>query len=49
MNEIICPIDGRPCDPSCPDRYIDHPEGGCILTTVTDLTDVVIVVDEWRG
>lgn len=46
MNEIICPIDGRPCDPDCPDRYIDQPDGGCILTTVAELSDSVIIVEQ---
>lgn len=32
MKEIICPIDGRPCDPSCKSRYADLPEGGCFLS-----------------
>ena len=43
MNEIICPLDGRPCAPSCPDRYIDQPEGGCLLTTLAEISDAVIV------
>lgn len=46
MRGIICPIDGCPCDPSCPDRYIDHPDGGCILTTVAELSDSVIIVEQ---
>lgn len=28
----ICPIDGWPCEKNCPDRHIDDPRGGCILT-----------------
>lgn len=33
MKDIICPLDGKPCEKDCPDRYIDHPGGGCFLTT----------------
>lgn len=46
MNEIICPIDGRSCDPDCPDRYMDQPEGGCILTTALELGCKVFILDE---
>ena len=46
MNEIICPIDGRSCDPDCPDRYVDQPEGGCILTTASELGCKVFILDE---
>lgn len=28
MKQIICPIDGKPCEKSCPDRYTDRKEGG---------------------
>lgn len=34
MKQVICPIDKRPCDPACPDRYQDRP--GCILTTAQE-------------
>ena len=27
-----CPLDGKPCDPECPDHFKDHPERGCVLT-----------------
>lgn len=37
MEQLICPIDGQPCEPDCPDRYHDQPEGGCILTTAQEL------------
>lgn len=37
MKDIICPLDGKPCEKNCPDRYIDHPSGGCILTTAKEL------------
>lgn len=32
IRDRICPIDGLPCQKDCPDRYIDDPLGGCILT-----------------
>ena len=37
MKDIICPLDGKPCEKDCPDRYIDHPGGGCFLTTAQEL------------
>jgi hypothetical protein len=37
MREIICPIDGKPCEKDCPDRYTDRVEGGCILTTAQEV------------
>lgn len=37
MKKIICPIDNRPCEQNCPDRYIDRTEGGCILTTAQEM------------
>ena len=49
MNEFICPYDGRPCDPNFPDRYIDQPEGGCILTTAAELGCKVFILDEQEG
>ena len=30
MRQVICPLDGKPCEQDCPDRYIDQPEGGCM-------------------
>ena len=36
IRDCICPLDGRPCEKSCPDRYIDDPRGGCILTDVKE-------------
>ena len=36
MNDCICPLDGRPCEKDCPDRYHDRPEGGCFLTTAQE-------------
>ena len=37
MKQIICPIDGKPCEKNCPDRYTDRAEGGCILSTAQEL------------
>ena len=42
MKKIICPIDGKPCEKSCPDRYTDRKEGGCALTTVQELGATII-------
>ena len=39
---IICPLDGKPCETNCPDRYKDHPGGGCILTTAQELGAQII-------
>lgn len=44
MNDIICPLDGSPCAKDCPDRYVDNPEGGCVLTTMMKHADAVIIV-----
>ena len=46
MNEVICPVDGRPCDPECPDRFTDRPEGGCILTMAAEMGCKVFILDE---
>jgi len=32
MQQLICPLDGKPCEADCPDRYKDQPEGGDIGT-----------------
>lgn len=45
MSETICPIDGLPCDPACPDRYTDQPEGGCILTTAIERGHNVMILE----
>lgn len=37
MKQLICPLDGKPCEADCPDRYQDRPEGGCMLTTAQEL------------
>lgn len=44
MEPVICPLDGRPCDTACPDRYRDRPEGGCLLTTTVAMSDVTIIM-----
>lgn len=31
MKDILCPLDGRPCDPACPEQY--HDQSGCWMTT----------------
>ena len=36
MKQKICPLDGKPCEADCPDRYHDCPEGGCYLTTAQE-------------
>lgn len=37
MKDVICPLDGQPCEKDCPDRYTDYPGGGCALTTAQEL------------
>lgn len=37
MNQVACPLDGKPCAADCPDRYQGRPEGGCALTTAQEL------------
>lgn len=41
--EIICPLDNKPCEKDCPDRYVDQPKGGCFLTTALELGNASIV------
>jgi len=41
-NNIICPLDGKPCESDCPDRYKDRPGGGCFLTTAQELGGQII-------
>ena len=36
MQQLICPLDGKPCEADCPNRYRDAPEGGCFLTTAQE-------------
>ena len=49
MRQVICPLDGKPCEQECPDRYIDQPEGGCILTTAMELGCSVISLNDARS
>ena len=42
MQDLICPLDGKPCEKDCPDRYVDQPEGGCFLTTAQELGGSVL-------
>ena len=44
MQEIICPLDGKPCEHDCPDRYVDQPEGGCFITTALEQGFTVVTV-----
>ena len=30
MSDRICPLDGKPCEKDCPDRFHDTPDGGCL-------------------
>ena len=42
MKQLTCPLDGKPCEADCPDRYHDQPEGGCALTTAQELGAQII-------
>jgi len=42
MKQIICPLDSRPCELDCPDRYKDAPEGGCFLTTAQEFGATIL-------
>lgn len=44
MEQLICPLDGRPCEADCPDRYREQPEGGCILTTFMELGGNILYI-----
>lgn len=39
MKQRICPLDGKPCEKNCPDRYKDDPRGGCILVAMHDVSE----------
>ncbi len=41
---LICPLDGRPCDPNCPDRYQDDPAGGCLTATLMEHSDAAFII-----
>ncbi len=42
MQQVICPLDNRPCERDCPDRYTDTPEGGCFLTTAQEMGATIL-------
>lgn len=46
MKQIICPLDGKPCEADCPDRYVDQPEGGCLLTTAQEMGAQIIYLSD---
>ena len=46
VREVTCPLDGKPCDPECPDRFHDRPEGGCVLTLAQDLGAAVKPIND---
>lgn len=43
---IICPLDNRPCERDCPDRYTDRPEGGCLITTAFEQGCSLITLED---
>ena len=42
---VTCPVDGKPCDPECPDRFHDTPDGGCFLTVAMEHADAVLLLE----
>ena len=44
MQTIICPIDGTPCAPDCPDRFHDREEGGCLLTMISEHCNAALII-----
>lgn len=42
MEQLTCPLDGKPCQQSCPDRYQNQSQGGCALTTAQELGAQII-------
>ena len=46
MKQRICPLDGKPCAPDCPDRCHDEPAGGCILTAAVEQGGKVVQLDD---
>ena len=42
MNDRICPLDGKPCEKSCPDRYPNDPRSGYIaaITRLLEKADL---------
>lgn len=49
MSDRTCPLDGKPCEKDCPDRFHDTPDGGCLLTMVQDMGGNVITIEELGG
>lgn len=49
MQQIICPVDGQPCEAACPDRYRDREEGGCLLADLAAHADTVMILQEGGG
>lgn len=49
MSDRICPLDGKPCEKDCPDRFHDTPDGGCLLTMVQDMGGNVMTIEELGG
>lgn len=49
MSDRICPLDGKPCEKDCPDRFHDTPDGGCLLTMAQDMGGNVMTIEELGG
>lgn len=49
MNDRICPLDGKPCEKDCPDRFHDTPDGGCLLTMVQDRGGNILTIEDLGG
>lgn len=48
MTDVICPLDGKPCEKDCPDRFVDTPDGGCLLTMSLEIGAHVMYIDGGR-
>ena len=44
MHNVTCPIDGEPCHPKCIRRFIDRPEGGCMLSVLLESCNAALIV-----
>lgn len=44
MHDIICPLDGKTCEQSCPDRYHDKADGGCFLTAAREQGGTILAL-----
>jgi len=40
MKQVICPLDGKPCQEGCPDRYVGG--AGCLLSTAKELGATIL-------